>query len=70
MDVTMQQYLGLNAQQALERIQTLHAEVHSLGGPFCLLWHNSSFYAEDGWGGWKEAYEEVLRIGSTHTQKT
>lgn len=71
MDVTMQQYLGLNAQQALKRIQTLHTEVHSLGGPLCLLWHNSSFYAEDGWRGWKEAYEGVLEICSTDdTQKT
>lgn len=62
MDVTLQQYLELNAADAFERIKVLHREVSSFGGPFCLLWHNSSFYPEDGWEGWKEMYEEVLRL--------
>ena len=62
MDVTLQQYLGLHAEEALARIKDLHQEVSSSGGPLCLLWHNSSFYGEAGWVGWKEMYEEVLRL--------
>jgi len=62
MDVTLQQYLGLHAEEALARIKDLHQEVSSLGGPLCLLWHNSSFYGEAGWVGWKEMYEEMLVI--------
>ena len=62
MDVTLHQYLGLNTEEALARIVDLQREVSSLGGSFSLLWHNSSFYGEDGWTGWKELYEEVLRL--------
>lgn len=62
MDVTLQQYLGFDAEAALGRLEALHQEVQKWGGPFCLLWHNSSFYAEDGWGGWKEMYEQVLEM--------
>lgn len=60
MDVTLQQYLGLSAEEAYSRLKDLHQESKQLGGPFCLLWHNSSFYAEDGWAGWAEMYEQVL----------
>lgn len=64
MDVTLQQYLSLDAKAAFERLEALHEEVMKVGGPFCLLWHNSSFYEEDGWAGWKELYERVLQLAS------
>lgn len=60
MDVTLQQYLGLPPEEAYSRLKELYQEVKRVGGPFCLLWHNSSFYAEDGWAGWAEMYEQVL----------
>lgn len=63
MDVTLQQYLGLNAEQAFAQLTALQKELHAWGGDFCLLWHNSSFYAEDGWLGWEEMYEQVLAKG-------
>lgn len=64
MDVTLQQYLGFSAEEAYSRIKDLHQEVKRVGGPFCLLWHNSSFYPEDGWAGWAEMYEQVLELVS------
>lgn len=65
MDVTLQQYLALDAEAAFKRLQALYDEVRKWGGPFCLLWHNSSFYAEDGWSGWKEMYERVLGMAKS-----
>ena len=67
MDVTLQQYLGFSAEEAYSRLKDLHQEVKQVGGPFCLLWHNSSFYAEDGWEGWEELYERVLQLAKTGT---
>ena len=67
MDVTLQQYLGFGAEEAYSRLKDLHQEVKQVGGPFCLLWHNSSFYAEDGWAGWGEMYERVLQLEKTGT---
>ena len=67
MDVTLQQYLGLSAEEAYSRLKDLHYEIEQVGGPFCLLWHNSSFYAEDGWAGWGEMYERVLQLAKTST---
>lgn len=62
MDVTLQQYLALDAEAAFQRLQALYKEVSKWGGPFCLLWHNSSFYPEDGWEGWAAMYEKVLTM--------
>lgn len=42
------------------RIKTLYEGVQPYGGAFILLWHNSSFAEDYGWGGWQKMYEELL----------
>ncbi|WP_157974563.1 polysaccharide deacetylase family protein [Lewinella sp. IMCC34183] len=60
MDVTLRNYLGMDAAQAGTTIRSLAAAVLPVGGPFPLLWHNSSFAAEYGWEGWWEMYTTTL----------
>ena len=59
MDVTLRNYLGLSARASAERVRALAERVLPYGGPFCLLWHNSSFAAEYGWAGWWDMYRDL-----------
>lgn len=59
MDVTLKNYLGLDAEQARHLILSLAASVCPYGGDFALLWHNSSFATAYGWAGWREMYEAL-----------
>ena len=61
MDVTLRSYLGLSAKEASIRVRRLYELAAPYGGPFILLWHNSSFAAEYGWAGWKEVYEGLVK---------
>ncbi|WP_104421723.1 polysaccharide deacetylase family protein [Neolewinella xylanilytica] len=60
MDVTLRSYLGLSAGEAEAEVMRLFAVAKPHGGPFMLLWHNSSFAPEYGWGGWKEMYVRLV----------
>ena len=66
MDVSLNFYLELQPEQAVQRIQQMMDELKCYGGTFTLLWHNSSFAKEIGWAGWSQAFEEILEhVGST-----
>ena len=56
MDVTLKNYLALPAAAAGATIGELRTLLQPFGGPFSLLWHNSSFAEAYGWGGWWEVY--------------
>jgi len=60
MDVTLQQYLGLSPQTAVDVCRNLSDAVRATGGVFTTLWHNSSFSPFHGWDGWESAYEQIL----------
>lgn len=61
MDVTLQQYLGLNPAQAMEKIAQLIASVSLVDGTLCSLWHNESLSEKGKWKGWKAVYEAMLK---------
>lgn len=61
MDVTLQQYLGLNPEQAITKIDQLIASVKLVDGTLCSLWHNESLSETGRWKGWKVVYEELLK---------
>lgn len=69
MDVTLRNYLGLDAEAARDKVLALAENVRPHGGPFTLLWHNSSFADDYGWAGWWEAYAalvaELAALGQT-----
>ena len=60
MDVTLKKYLNLEPDEAIEKTKSLIDHCKELGAPFSLLWHNSSFYEQEGWTGWKEVYLAIV----------
>ncbi len=61
MDVTLKNYENLSAEAAGAEIRSLATSVREFGGPFLLLWHNSSFAADYGWAGWWDTYATLLK---------
>ena len=61
MDVTLQQYLKLNPEQAITQIDELLSSVKLVDGTFCSLWHNESLSESGRWKGWKAVYDEMLK---------
>jgi hypothetical protein len=61
MEVTLKNYRGLDAERAKTEILALAAATLPFGGPFTLLWHNSSFATEYGWDGWWEMYQKLVQ---------
>lgn len=63
MDVTLKNYLNLSPEAAVARCSQLLAEVKKTGGALTSLWHNSSFAPLEGWEGWEQVYEALLKMG-------
>ena len=60
MDVTLNFYLKLPPEQALQRVRKMIHDVKTYGGTFTLLWHNSSFVPHIGWENWPSVFEGIL----------
>lgn len=60
MDVTLNFYLKLQPEQAVQQVQKMIHELKTYGGTFTLLWHNSSFASSVGWEGWPKVFEQIL----------
>ena len=54
-------YLGLSKVEALNQTKKLIETTKSVGGTFCLLWHNSTLSGMDEWDGWFDLYEKILK---------
>ncbi len=61
MDATLNRYMKLSAQEAIDKLKALKHTCSRLQVPFCLLWHNESFSECNEWKGWKEVVAEVMR---------
>jgi hypothetical protein len=61
MDATLNRYMKLSAQEAIDKLKELKQTCERLHVPFCLLWHNESFSECNEWKGWKEVVAEVMR---------
>ena len=62
MDGTLQEHLRLDTTEAIERIKMLISQSREVNGTFASLWHNSSLSNWGSWAGWREVYEEMLRM--------
>ena len=60
MDITLRKYMDLDADQAWLKVRSLIDRIRSVGGAFVLLWHNSSFYDNEGWFGYEDLFERIL----------
>ncbi len=62
MDVTLKNYLNLDAETASKEIESLKYHIQSYGGTFCFLWHNSSFDESAGWDkGWLRLFKKIFK---------
>ncbi len=62
MDVTLQQYMNKNPQEALVELEDIIENIKKVNGNFVSLWHNESLSERMEWKGWKEVYTEMLKI--------
>ena len=60
MDVTLRNYLGFTAEEAERAVLSIYTAALPYGGPFMLLWHNSSFAPDYGWEDWKDMYVRLV----------
>lgn len=62
MDSTLNSYLGLSPEQALEVTKEMIRDIKNCGGVFCSLFHNETLSETGTWKGWRRVWEETLRM--------
>ncbi len=62
MDVTLNQYLKLSVDGAIQRIEEIINKVKQVNGTFISLWHNESLSDHGYWKGWEPVYKRMLEI--------
>lgn len=62
MDTTLNQYLKLDIDEAVERIKEMITKVKQVRGTFISLWHNESLSDHGYWKGWEPVYKRMLEI--------
>lgn len=61
MDVTLNTYLGLSPEAALEATHPIVEHCRKVGGHLITIWHNSSLCEAWQWVGWRRMYEGLLK---------
>jgi hypothetical protein len=64
MDATLKYYMKLQPDEAIARIRPLVEEVRAVNGTFISLWHNETLSDEKQWAGWREVYEETVKLAA------
>ena len=62
MDATLKYYMSISPVEAVPHIHSLINEVKAVNGTFISLWHNESLSDYKQWKGWKNVYEEMVRL--------
>ncbi|MFO7827802.1 MAG: polysaccharide deacetylase family protein [Bacteroidales bacterium] len=62
MDTTLNQYLKLDVDTAVQRIEEIIRKVKQVNGTFISLWHNESLSDHGHWKGWEPGYKKMLEI--------
>lgn len=63
MEVTLNEYMNLTPDKALEETESIMEEVKNVGGTFIGLWHNESLTDSGAWAGWKQVFSETVKKG-------
>jgi hypothetical protein len=57
MDTTLNKYLGLSPDEAIELCTQLKSVIEKTDGHFCILWHNETLSERGIWKGWRRVFE-------------
>lgn len=60
MDASLNHYMKLPVEDAIEKIKELKLIVRNFQGEFISIWHNSSFDSNEGWANWEKVYEALF----------
>jgi peptidoglycan/xylan/chitin deacetylase (PgdA/CDA1 family) len=64
MDVTLNNFMGLDPDNALHEIKQVVDEVRKYNGTFVSLWHNETLTNQGKWKGWRRVFEEMMAYAS------
>ncbi len=64
MDVTLKDYLKLDATEAIGTIDAVIQGLKETNGIFVSLWHNESFDFKNQWAGWEPVYDHLLKAAT------
>lgn len=62
MDGTLRQYKSMNPEMAVKETERIINATRDVGGLFVSVWHNTSLTEKCGWEGWRQVFEETLRM--------
>lgn len=62
MDTTLQKYLKLSPEEAVEHYRRLVGSIREVDGDFCCIIHNQNLCELGPWKGWRNTYEQMLDI--------
>lgn len=62
MDTTLNRYLKLKVDNAVDKIEEIIQKVKQVNGTFISLWHNESVSDHGHWKGWEPVYKKMLEI--------
>jgi len=62
MDGTLNEYMKLNPEEAIERIDLLYKEVLEYGGEFSFIWHNETIGDYGIWKGWPKVFDYSVSL--------
>jgi len=65
MDGTLNQYLKLNQEEAIEKISKIINVIKNVNGTFVSLWHNSSLGECNEWTNWTTVYKKLQQLAKT-----
>jgi hypothetical protein len=64
MDATLRHYMKIKPAEVMSYVGPLIKEVRAVNGTFTTLWHNESISEMHPWEGWKDVYEDVVKVAS------
>jgi len=67
MDGTLNSYLKLSPDQALEKTIGIIKEIKNVNGEFISIWHNETLSDWREWKGWRKLYQQVLHAADPAT---
>jgi hypothetical protein len=60
MDATLNNYMKLSPELAIEKARQLFDETKSTNGHFTILWHNETLSEKREWKGWRNVFEAIV----------